>query len=256
MPDFLLRPVMSIPGNKVCVFVSCVSDHCYTTLDALALQMLAENELVRAASIVVASVRRAYVLAHTLKRIVLSCVVDESLLPNKLVFERDFLGKAYIPGTGLHFNLSHSGAYVALAFSHNGPIGVDVEIRCPYKKYEHAAAASLCDEEVAQVQESSDPALAFLRRWTSKEAYVKATGEGLRKSFKDLRVQCSETDCMVSGANVQGCQTFSYVAKEYVLCACSLASRKQQFLVRRVCLSTKGKLLLGESIGHRLPSAP
>lgn len=232
---------MAPPGHDdVCVLVSCVADHTATTLDTLATLTLAENELVRAAGIVAPSVRRAYILAHALKRIALGLAIQA--LPLELVFTRDPLGKAHLPGTGLHFNLSHSGAFVALAFSGDGPVGVDIEARRAFETYRHAAAASLCEQEMATVRESADPASVFLKIWTAKEAYVKASGEGLRKSFRELLVTCSDTGCIVGGETVHANKTFLHIDAAYVLCACSFAQPEQKFFMWRVCLSAEGEL--------------
>lgn len=236
-------PARAVAGHEVCVLVACVADHSAAALDSLATQMLAEDELLRAASIVAPSVRHAYLLAHALKRIALSRALAPSLLPVELVFAREAQGKPQLPGAGLHFNLSHSGAFVALAFTRAGPIGVDLEVRRSFDRYRLAAAASLGGGELAQVRASADPALAFLTCWTAKEAYVKATGEGLGKSFKELLVVRSGAGCMVSGDNVHASKTFSHIDAEYVLSACSLARREQPFSLRRVRLSPQAAIL-------------
>jgi 4'-phosphopantetheinyl transferase len=90
-------------------------------------------------------------------------------------------GKPHLLGDPLHFNLSHSGPGAVLAVSRAGPVGVDIEA---------ARAGDLADRLSRRVLSAPERAIfdamtpaarsaAFLRAWTCKEAYVKATGEGL-----------------------------------------------------------------------------
>ena len=230
-------PDETLPDDVVSIVVARVSDHAAETLDTLAARVLDEGEAMRASGFMVDAVRRAYILAHALKRVMLGRVAGRQVAPAALVFARDALGKPHLAGAGPHFNLSHSGDHVALALARSGPIGVDVEGRGDFARYRHAAAASLCDGELADVLGSADPAVAFLTRWTAKEAYVKATGEGLRKSFMELAVARWGVRGMVAGDHVRANQVFLRISAEFVLSACSLAAREQRFVVRQVRLS-------------------
>jgi 4'-phosphopantetheinyl transferase len=80
----------------------------------------------------------------------------------------------------IHFNVSHSGPMAAVALTHEGPIGIDVETidrkrevvalaRTAFSPDERAAIALLSHEE--QID-------AFFRGWTRKEAYMKLLGTG------------------------------------------------------------------------------
>ncbi|MCF0199206.1 MAG: 4'-phosphopantetheinyl transferase superfamily protein [Bacteroidaceae bacterium] len=83
----------------------------------------------------------------------------------------------------LHFNLSHCRTHVACAVSHR-PVGVDVESYRPYK--ESLARHTMNDDEMAAIASAPDPAVAFLRLWTQKEAVVKLTGSGLSVDLRSL----------------------------------------------------------------------
>lgn len=90
-------------------------------------------------------------------------------------------GKPYlIDYPEAHFNISHSGQYVACAVC-NRPIGVDVQIITPY--HPDAAMRVCSNSELAQIDASSNQAKEFTKIWTKKEAYIKQIGLGL---FKNL----------------------------------------------------------------------
>ena len=87
-------------------------------------------------------------------------------------------------GPRLHFNIGHTGPVVVVAFSRHQPVGVDVEPQT------RTVDASSLAERVLTASERerwrSRPAscrqAAFLHLWTCKEAFLKATGEGLRRA--------------------------------------------------------------------------
>lgn len=93
-------------------------------------------------------------------------------------------GKPYLPDyPQYHFNLSHSGAYAAIAFG-GCEVGIDVQKRRPVKdrlakrvltKAEYAHYTSLAD-----IRERENW---FFRCWCRKESRGKLTGEGLAPQF-------------------------------------------------------------------------
>ncbi|NJM56616.1 MAG: 4'-phosphopantetheinyl transferase superfamily protein [Synechococcales cyanobacterium RU_4_20] len=121
----------------------------------------------------------------------------------------------------LQFNLSHSDRYALIAVSHS-PIGVDLEVVKSFpsasslaqrffsaKEFEvlqllHDTEAATeaateadteADTEAAPEPETAGCSLArsvaFLRHWVCKEAYVKATGEGLVDQLPQVVVDFS-----------------------------------------------------------------
>ncbi|MFG2780543.1 4'-phosphopantetheinyl transferase family protein [Streptomyces prunicolor] len=79
----------------------------------------------------------------------------------------------------MHFSLSRSGGPALLGLAAR-PLGVDVE-RVPEPRPARDAAWSLHPVERAELARAApgSRAAAFARCWTRKEAYMKATGEGL-----------------------------------------------------------------------------
>ena len=79
---------------------------------------------------------------------------------------------------GMHFNISHAGAYVACSLS-DRTVGVDIEEIRGAKL--NIAERFFCPAEVQYIkaQPADRQATAFCEIWTKKEAYMKYKGEGL-----------------------------------------------------------------------------
>lgn len=96
--------------------------------------------------------------------------------------ERGAQGKPFAPDLpDLHFNLSHAGSDVLLAFGRGDPLGVDLE-----RVDRRVAVDAIARRHFAPAEAAGLAALAPLRRraafldlWTHKEAVLKALGEGL-----------------------------------------------------------------------------
>jgi len=109
-------------------------------------------------------------------------------------------GKPVMTGSALFHSVTHSGDLVAVAVA-RAPVGVDVEqldgrvrplggdgdaqglARLVLADGERAALAAVCPS--ARARE-------FLAAWTRKEAVTKATGDGLRVSFRDVVIVTDE----------------------------------------------------------------
>ncbi|WP_159788876.1 4'-phosphopantetheinyl transferase family protein [Sodalinema gerasimenkoae] len=102
------------------------------------------------------------------------------LAPEALQFQVSPHGKPFLAGSPLRFNLSHSGDWALLAFSGDRPLGIDLEV---HRSVPVLALAKrfFQGSEWARLQELSGDwqRQVFFDYWTAKEAYLKATGEGL-----------------------------------------------------------------------------
>ena len=85
-------------------------------------------------------------------------------------------GKPVLSEAQIHFNLSHSGGYIAAVVA-DCPVGIDVETKSD--KDGGVAKRFFSEEEQQVICTAEDPELAFRRIWTRKEAYVKCTGTGI-----------------------------------------------------------------------------
>ncbi len=152
------------------------------------LALLDDEERARAARFHFERHRRQHVAAHALKRIMLSRLSAPERPPGAWAFEAAPGGKPRVArGQGAHFNISHCGGLVACAVSAFVEVGVDIEPLDPAAPLElarsHFAAA---EARWLAGLPPAERAEAFLRLWTLKEAYIKATGLGLAQSLQDF----------------------------------------------------------------------
>ncbi len=93
-------------------------------------------------------------------------------------------GKPKIAGReDLHCSISHCEVGVA-AVVNDTPVGVDIEVIRPYKP---KVAKYVCsDAEIAEIEASDDPALAFTVLWTKKESGLKLYGGSIGPGMKTL----------------------------------------------------------------------
>lgn len=95
--------------------------------------------------------------------------------PAGIAFEYNRFGKPELAGgTGLKFNTSHSAGRQLVAVA-GREVGVDVErVRSGFR-FEDIVKRFLLPEEAAGVSSAE----MFFRVWTRREAFLKATGQGL-----------------------------------------------------------------------------
>ena len=125
--------------------------------------------------------QRLCVLAYQLLKRALS---EEYGLTENPLFEYNEHGKPSIVGhPEICFNLSHCREAVICAVD-NRPIGVDVESVRSYK--DSLVRYTMDADEVQQIESAGDPAMAFIRLWTKKEAALKLSGTGISKDMKQV----------------------------------------------------------------------
>jgi 4'-phosphopantetheinyl transferase len=154
------------------------------------LSLLDRSECDRAFRFRIESDRRDFVAAHALLRTMLSH--HFGLPPVVWRFLVDANGKPRVdPEAGadeVQFNLSHARGLVAVALASQCAVGVDVEeIRDASADLSFAEAHFARSEvEILRQAPASERTRIFFRLWTLKEAYIKATGEGLNTSLSSF----------------------------------------------------------------------
>jgi 4'-phosphopantetheinyl transferase len=98
--------------------------------------------------------------------------------------ERGEHGKPFVVGEDYpYFNLSHGGECIALAFSRDHELGIDVENTSQGRRHEPLELARrffAAEESQALARLDADARnAAFMHLWTCKEAVLKAIGHGL-----------------------------------------------------------------------------
>jgi 4'-phosphopantetheinyl transferase len=146
---------------------------------------LSPEERERARKLHFSDDRDAFVMCRGILRQLLAQYLGRDAATIAFAYGRS--GKPEITGLQdhcpLHFNVSRSGAIVVYAMTAAGPVGVDVERVRPVPEFDDIASrffnpgdASMLRTLPADVQME-----AFFACWTCKEAFVKATGDGIAR---------------------------------------------------------------------------
>lgn len=142
--------------------------------------------------------RRHFLASRGLLRGLLAAALDQPA--SALVFNYGARGKpalaaAFSQDRILHFNLSHSAGWAMFALSWEHELGIDLESAARLKRDDAGlsglAGRVLSARELSIWQALPDAAAreaAFLRAWTRKEAYAKATGQGLFDEMNCIEV--------------------------------------------------------------------
>ncbi len=153
---------------------------------------LSPDERERAGRFALERDRVRFVAARGLLRAILgSCLGAEAC---KIEFAYSAKGKPLLAGdftrSGLQFNLAHSGGLGVFAVARHGAVGVDVEEVRPVPDLTRLVERFFSARECAEIEKLSGEAktMAFFRIWTRKEAWLKATGEGITGSPRSIEV--------------------------------------------------------------------
>lgn len=140
--------------------------------------------------------RHRYVATRGLLRHLLGAALDEPA--RDLRFENGVHGKPRLVVENMRnlcFNLSHSAGHALFALAWDRDLGIDLEsldrVATDGNELGDLAARVLSERELESWRTLQDPAeerLAFFRAWARKEAYLKATGEGLRGGLQSIEV--------------------------------------------------------------------
>ncbi len=194
--DFEFEPHAVLPENEVHLWRVDLdslreSESCWQ-------KILSADELARASRFRFAIDRRRFVVSRGVLRTIVGNYVGAD--PGSLTFsysskDKPCLGQPHSE-SGVCFNVSHSGAVILLASTRGRDIGVDVEqirndfdveaiARRFFSPHEQKQLVALPKEERFE---------AFFRCWTRKEAYIKATGDGLSLPLHQFDVSIAVND--------------------------------------------------------------
>jgi len=159
------------------------------------LQTLSEAERTRYARFRFARDQRDYAIAHDLLRRCLSRY--EPVHPMDWQFELEPRGKPQLASThhlpenggpSLLFNLSHTRGLVAAGVARRFAIGLDVEVLRRFADATDVARRFFSPSEVEALEACPDETrvVRFVELWTLKEAFLKATGEGVSERLSEI----------------------------------------------------------------------
>ena len=153
--------------------------------------LLSQDEQARAQRFHFAKDRKVFVVARGVLRLLISRYLPAN--PASITFSKTEFGKPFLPDSSLHFNLSHSGNIVLLAFARDIELGVDVEQYKPLPDLADIAQNFFSAQEQTALFSLpiSEQQAAFFRLWSRKEAFIKERGEGLSHPLDSFDVSLS-----------------------------------------------------------------
>jgi 4'-phosphopantetheinyl transferase len=194
MPNDILWPLppdpLSLGATDVHVWATHL-DLPSETLPRLA-AILSNQERERATRFRFETHRGRFIAARAVLRSILAKHLDCE--PDDLQFEYGPNGKPILTApfadSNLSFNLAHSEDLALIAVTRLGPIGVDVEKIRPMTDADALVARFFSPRETALFQKlpAAQKNAAFFNLWTRKEAWLKATGEGIAHSLNRVEV--------------------------------------------------------------------
>jgi 4'-phosphopantetheinyl transferase len=146
-------------------------------------QTLSDDERIRAERFYFERDRKRFIVGRGLLRIILAQYL--AIEPHQLQFSYGKRGKPALATTGvysnLQFNLSHSEELALYAIALERQVGIDLEYIRPTSDVEQLSKRFFCPREYEVIRSlpPKQKQTAFFHGWTCKEAYLKATGEGL-----------------------------------------------------------------------------
>jgi 4'-phosphopantetheinyl transferase len=134
--------------------------------------------------------RRRFVVAHARLRALLGTYLGVATESVEIAAKPGGKPALRAPDSDLRFNLSHSGEMALLAFARGCEVGIDVEAERDVPEMDSIAGRFFSPAESAALRAlpESERKRAFFRCWTRKEAFLKATGEGLARALDSFDV--------------------------------------------------------------------
>ncbi len=156
---------------------------------------LSESERKRADRFQFDRDRNRFIVRHGLLRMILGRYLN--IEPARVAFAYESRGKPLLHGPAVtppfHFNLSHSNGLALIAGTRQAALGVDVERVRFIPEADQIAAKFFSPREGAMLHAipAEQKMEAFFHCWTRKEAYLKATGEGIADALPRIEVSLS-----------------------------------------------------------------
>lgn len=155
-------------------------------------KLLSEDERDRAERFRFERHRTRFIVARGAMRKILGLYMRQK--PDSLHFDYTYFGKPFLQDVreveAIRFNLSHARDIALCAVAHKREIGVDVEFVRADVDCESIAAQFFNRSEIETLLSIPEElrTQAFFKCWTSKEAYIKARGEGLSMPLDEFNV--------------------------------------------------------------------
>ena len=174
------------------VHVCCISFDDFLLQEQTFSQHLTIDEKKRADRYYFAKDKKRYIIVRGILRQIISNYLE--VAPGKIEFSYSRYGKPAITGvfsdTQLCFNVAHSEKLALFAFTLNREVGVDIEFIRDIPEMEQIIEHFFSDTEKKYFYglSANMKKEVFFQMWTRKEAFLKATGEGLHRALDTFDV--------------------------------------------------------------------
>jgi 4'-phosphopantetheinyl transferase len=164
---------------------------------------LSENEIFRSEQFAFMERREDFIISRGIMRKILGRYLE--MAPEQIEFKIDPTGKPYLPGSRYQFNSSHSNDIFLIGITMENPIGVDVQHIYPISNIDLLIKRffNTHEQEIMNSFQEEDILDMFFTIWTAKEAYLKGTGEGLRRSISSFSI-CRKENGLLSFSPQKG----------------------------------------------------
>lgn len=153
----------------------------YEPCEQQLLTVLSRSEAHKASQLRNKPARETYLVTRAVLRLLISKYI--ACDPRNILFSYNQYGKPRLldSSQGLHFNVAHTANAAIIAVVMGCEIGIDIESICFHDDLMAVAEHCFCGEEIYELLSMGGEARTemFFKCWTRKEAYTKATGEGL-----------------------------------------------------------------------------
>ena len=152
--------------------------------------LLSTDEQSRAERFRLAADRTSYVFGHAALRLLLETHLERSL--DRAPFAVREQGKPCLIGSAVGFSFARSLTRAAVAIIDDGEIGVDLEAIATDDSDVAIAQTTYSDDErnwIAQSHDRDERRRRFYRLWVIREAFAKATGQGLGRESPEAVIE-------------------------------------------------------------------
>jgi 4'-phosphopantetheinyl transferase len=179
--------------------------------------ILSEDEKVRANNFKFAEHQNRFIAARGFLRQIISYYLKIS--NREIVFQYSDRGKPIIQNNNLQFNVSHSQDLALYAFTNKHLIGIDLEylrsnVECAKiaQRFFTSTESQLINSLPKDKQHQT-----FFHFWTVKEAYLKATGEGLVGGLDTVEVDLeSDTEIIIKAIAKQATKNNNWFFSSFI----------------------------------------
>lgn len=195
--------------------------------------------------------RFTFLFTRLMVRRVLSAHCPD-VAPDQWQFGRSATGKPLLLNASvpLQFNLTHASRLLAIVVG-SGDLGIDVEHLRREVNSEELSLRFFLPSEHAQLMSVPDNLRheQFLRRWTLKEACVKATGLGIARALRQYEILFDEPPCLrfthlQHGGRLDSWQLWSLQYDDYRLSVTRYLSGEGELPAQILCAQTAPVVML------------